>query len=75
MTIKRFWTDRSGAVASEFVMLSAALVMGVSVTLTTLTSSLGFTAQTITEEMLLAGCAPHKQAALANQTMTHNICN
>jgi len=51
-----FLADVSGAVASDFVMLSAALVMGMGVTLTTLTSSLGVVAENLSSDIALSGC-------------------
>lgn len=57
MKIKKFWTDRSGAATSEFVLLAAALVTGGSVMLITLTTSLEAHAEDIGLQLTLHGCS------------------
>jgi len=64
--IKPFWADRSGAVASEFVMLTGALIMGVSVTLTTLTSSLGVYGEGVSRDISIAVCPQLDSPQIAN---------
>lgn len=51
-----FLSDISGAVASDFVMLSAALLVGTGVTLMTLTSTLGVAAENLSSDISLSGC-------------------
>lgn len=74
MKIKRFWTNRSGAVVSEFVVLTAALVMGVSATLTTLTTSLGVEVQAISEEISLTHCGSVSVTHLNRAALSRAEC-
>ena len=74
MKIRQFRADRSGAVVSEFVVLTAALVLGVSATLTTLTTSLGLEAGKLGSEISLTGCNAERATGLGTGALARSQC-
>lgn len=71
--LNRFGRDSAGAVASEFVMLSAALIMGVGVTMTTLTTSLNVGVGVLASEISYSGC-PFKRSLNGSDELQKLSC-
>lgn len=62
-----FLGDQTGAVVADFVVLTAALAMGAGVTITTLGSSLGVSAQMLSSDIPFTACENTRDVAYSDR--------